>query len=232
MLKFVKKGLTVRGEIQFMDVYAEIRGDILNGVLPPGEKLREEKLASMLNVSRTPLREAIRRLTVEGLLIYTPNRGVTVRNYTLDDVKDAYNLRAVVEGYTASLAAINRESQQIIQLEEANSKYKNVIENGFRIGKKDTDAILKSNSEFHEIIVSMSKSSYVKNVLSSLVAIPVLYRGFYWFDEDDLKHSIQHHDSLIIAIKNRDAEQAKVIMASHLYHGRDRVVHYSKLNHV
>lgn len=229
VFKVVKK-FYLKGEIQFMDVYAEIRGDILNGVLAPGEKLREEKLASILNVSRTPLREAIRRLTVEGLLIYTPNRGVTVRNYTLDDVIDAYNLRAVVEGYTASLAALNRDNLQIIELEEANANYKSVIENGFRVGEKDTDAILKSNSQFHEIIVSMSKSSYVKNVLSSLVAIPVLYRGFYWFDEEDLKTSIQHHNSLITAIKNGDAEQAKVIMSSHLYHGRDRVVHYSKLN--
>ncbi|MFJ7640230.1 GntR family transcriptional regulator [Peribacillus sp. NPDC046944] len=215
-----------------MDVYAKIREDILNGVLAPGEKLGEEKLASTLHVSRTPLREAIRRLTVEGLLIHTPNRGVTVRNYTLEDIIDAYNLRAVVEGYTASLAALNRESQQITRLEEANTKYRTAIEHGIKVKKKETDAILQSNSQFHEIIVSMSKSSYVKNILSTLVAIPVLYRGFYWFDEDDLKTSIQHHNSLIIAIKNGDAEQARVIMASHLYHGRDRVVHYSKLNNI
>ena len=213
-----------------MDVYAKIRSDILNGVLLPGEKLREEKLANKLNVSRTPLREAIRRLTVEGLLIYSPNRGVTVRNYSIEDVVDAYNLRAVVEGYTASLAANNKESYEIQHLEEANEKYREVIEYGIRLGRKNTEAILKINNEFHEIIVSMSKSSYARNILNSLVAIPVLYRGFYWFNEDDLKISIQHHSQLIKAIKNGDPEQSKVIMASHLYHGRDRVVYYSQLN--
>lgn len=211
-----------------MDVYAKIRGDILNGVLEPGEKLREEKLASKLNISRTPIREAIRRLTVEGLLIYIPNRGVTVRNYTIDDVEDAYNLRAVVEGYAASLAAQNRETQLIIQLEESNHHYKTIIENSFKVGQKDTEAILKANSEFHDTIVMMSKNSYIKNFLRSLVAIPVLYRGFYWFDEDELKTSIKHHSDIVSAIKHRDSEQAKALMSTHLYHGRDRVLHYSR----
>lgn len=211
-----------------MDVYAKIRGDILNGVLEPGEKLREEKLASKLNISRTPIREAIRRLTVEGLLIYIPNRGVTVRNYTIDDVEDAYNLRAVVEGYAASLAAQNRETQLIIQLEESNHHYKTIIENSFKVGQKDTEAILKANSEFHDTIVTMSKNSYIKNFLRSLVAIPVLYRGFYWFDEDELKTSIKHHSDIVSAIKHRDSEQAKALMSTHLYHGRDRVLYYSR----
>lgn len=209
-----------------MDVYAKIRSDILNGIFKPGEKLREEKLASIFNISRTPIREAIRQLTVEGLLIYNPNRGVSVRSYTVDDVRDAYNLRALVEGYAASLAAQNKNSKLIIQLDEANQRYQSIIGNRLRVGEKETDAMLQANSDFHGTIVTMAKNNYIKNVLDSLVAIPVLYRGFYWFDEEELKTSFKDHNEIIKAIKNNDSEQAKSLMSTHLFTGRDRVIHY------
>ncbi|WP_158211516.1 GntR family transcriptional regulator [Alkalihalobacterium alkalinitrilicum] len=212
-----------------MDAYSIIRMEILNGDLKPGERLREEMLAKKLNISRTPIREAIRKLTVEGLLLYSPNRGVTVRSYTIEDVRDTYNLRALIEGHAASLAASNPKRHELLSaLERANENYQNAIESRFNSGEKETELIVKANQEFHDTIITMSQNSYIKKILHSLVAIPVIFRGFHRFEKEELLTSNLHHNQILKAIKNGDPYQAQVLMATHLYHGRDYVLHHNQ----
>ena len=87
------------------DAYEALRSAILNGSIRPGERLGEVELSSQFGVSRTPIREALRRLTAEGLVVFQPNRGARVAEWSLSDLEDTYEIRARLESYGAALAA-------------------------------------------------------------------------------------------------------------------------------
>ncbi|QQE80013.1 GntR family transcriptional regulator [Alicyclobacillus sp. SO9] len=208
-----------------MDAYTVLKEDILRGNLKPGERLREEQISTRLNLSRTPVREAIRRLEAEGLLIYSTNRGVSVRTYSFDDVRDAYNLRAQLEGYAATLAAENAQDNDIVRLEEANRACEVAAEKCLVSRTSDnTLDMVKANQAFHSIISELAKNRYLTDVITTVVSLPVAFNGFSWFSPDALRESVYHHQLLEAAIRNNDSHQARAIMASHIYHGRDHVL--------
>ena len=216
-----------------MDVYKRIRKDILTGAFKPGEKLREEQLASNLNLSRTPIREAIRKLTVEGLLIHMPNRGVTVKSYTYKDIKDAYDLRAVFEGYMASLVAQSPQDAHLMEkLEQANHDYNSAINEFINGQPRNVERLVESNQRFHHTILKMCDNNYTGKILGTLDTIPVIYAGFNWYEEEEFKMSASYHNQLISAIKQKDPYQAKALMTAHIYHGRDHVLKYSEKLHL
>ncbi len=212
-----------------MNAYEQLRSDILCGNLKPGERLLEEQLALRLQMSRTPIREAIRRLTSEGLLIHAQNRGVTVRTYLPDHVRDAYNLRAQVESYAAALAAGQacHAPESLMRLSEANKECEEMAD---RILHQKSDenvlAMVEANRKFHHQMATLSGNQYILEFLQTVMALPVTYNGFYWFSENELRESVQQHRMLFQAISNGDAEAARAIMASHIYHGRDGVLQH------
>lgn len=217
-----------------MDAYQQLKEDILRGVLRPGERLREEQIAARLQLSRTPVREAIRRLQAEGLLISSANRGATVRTYQFEDVQDAYNLRAQIEGFGAALAAQNADAAGLEQLHEANELCKQAAELCLQEKTDDhTIAMVQANQVFHSTIIQMANNRALKSVVTSIVSLPVTFQGFYWFSPEALRESVRHHQLLEAAIARQDPEQARALMATHIYHGRDHVlknIHKSPLS--
>lgn len=205
--------------------------DILNGNLEPGERLREEDIANKLELSRTPIREAIRRLAVEELVILSPNRGATVRVYEIDDIEKVYNLRAQIEGYAASLAAINYSDRIIQEMEKSNRDYKNALYAFFSKSKKDDIIVMElidANRRFHNLIIEASENQYIHDVISKLATLPLTFQAFNRFDKQQFLNTIEIHENIYTAIKNRDANHAKALMTSHILHGRDYVISHTK----
>ena len=208
-----------------MNVYKQLKEEILMGDIKPGERLREEQIAARLNLSRTPVREAIRRLEAERMVVYSANKGASVRTYSYEDVRDAYNLRAQVEGYGAMLAAQNAGDDDIVRLREANLECERAAE---RCLVEHTSSnillLVHANHAFHTQIADLAGNRYLKDFMTTVVSLPVAFNGFFWFSPEELKESVHQHKMLEGAIAGRDADQARAVMSTHIYHGRDHVL--------
>jgi len=142
-------------------VYERLKSEILSGTLLPGDWVRELDVAAELEVSRTPVREAVRRLAQEGLLELVANRGVKVRHLSSTDVMDVYELREVLEGIAARKAAQLASRDGVEQLE----KYLEVIE---RTPPEQTAAHIVADDDFHMAVVKLAGSSALYDVISML----------------------------------------------------------------
>ncbi|MFS0862003.1 GntR family transcriptional regulator [Fredinandcohnia sp. 179-A 10B2 NHS] len=205
-----------------MNIYEQIKEKIIEGAYKPGERLTEEFLASDLNISRTPIREALRQLQVEGLLIPL-KRGVVVKEYTKEDVRKLYDIRILLEGHMAYQAALYRSDEDIQRLEEANEKYRNLIDI-FDEEKNIMRMIMKTNSLFHDAVCNAAQNEYICFLRTKVVIAPLVYQSLYWYDIDRLKRSVNAHQSITNAIIEKDGNRAKTAMLEHMYQGRETVL--------
>ncbi len=214
-----------------MDAYDYIKSAIIDGKFEPGMRLGEESLAKELNLSRTPVREAFKHLEADGLLVPL-KRGVSVRNFTTQDIRQIYDLRTLLEGYAASQAAIYRTDEDIEKMENANILYEKVIEHYVQSDIDSIKEIVDVNHKFHEVIISASKNSHIHFHLSKVVVVPIVFRSFYWYNPFQLRQSLEVHKIILQAIKNKEPERAKIAMHEHIYQGRDHVLkHLEKIKH-
>src|ERR1700748_356771 len=143
-------------------VTERIRGRILDGTLKPGERLVEDRLSAELGVSRVPVREALRGLSAEGLVTLLPRRGATVIEVTPESVADLVEVRALLEGLNARLAAQRHDPEIVAQLEDT-------LERGNAAAKAGTRAELAQlNAEFHERPGGGSRNSVLSDVMRGL----------------------------------------------------------------
>ncbi|KQU57527.1 GntR family transcriptional regulator [Rossellomorea marisflavi] len=212
-----------------MDAYKYIKGAIIDGRYTPGMRLGEEFLAKELNLSRTPIREAIRHLEAEGLVIPL-KRGVSVRNFTNEDIRQIYDLRTLLEGYAASQAAIHRTEEDLVKMESANIQYEKVIQDYGESDLGRVKEIVDVNQQFHEVIISAANNAHLHFHLSKVVVVPIVYRSFYWYDDNQLRRSLEIHKIILQAIQNKEPERARIAMHEHIYQGRDHVLkHLDKI---
>lgn len=168
-----------------MNVYNKLKKEILKGDIKHGERLKETKLAEKFGVSRTPIREAIKRLEKDGLVTWISNKGASVRSFSVEDIQSAYNLKAMIEGYAASLAAQRRTEDQIATLTDINKQFDEVISNkGFY--ENFIDQIVELDRSFHQTIIAASADSYIPLMLPSLTSLPLIYQTYYWYDDKSL----------------------------------------------
>ncbi|KML36085.1 MULTISPECIES: GntR family transcriptional regulator [Bacillaceae] len=206
-----------------MDAYEYIKDAIIEGKFVPGMRLAEESLAKKMNISRTPIREAIRQLEAEGLVIPL-KRGVSVRHFTKDDIRQIYDLRTLLEGYAASQAAIHRSESDLLKMESANILYEEAISRHVESNMESLKDIVQVNQKFHEAIVAASKNEHIHFHISKVVVVPIVFRSFYWYNSFQLKQSLEVHKTILEAIKNREPERARIAMHEHIYQGRDHVL--------
>ncbi|ARI75600.1 transcriptional regulator [Halobacillus mangrovi] len=206
-----------------MSAYESIKKSILHGEYPPKMRLTEEYLAKQLNMSRTPIREALRQLESEGLIV-SMKRGVSVRHFTKKDIEQIYDLRTLLEGYAAAQAAIHRTQADIKEMSEANWAYEEAIDTYFDTGSTTIEYILEINHRFHDAIIKASQNQHIYSHISKVVVVPLIFRSFYWFNEYQMRHSLDVHKTLLTAIEHQDTERARASMHEHIYHGRDQVL--------
>ncbi len=191
-------------------VYNRIRNDILNGVYEPGESLVELKLSEELGVSRTPVREALRQLELEGLVQSVPNKGATVRGVTEQDIQDIYTIRMLIEGLAARWAAEKITTEELEELKEA------VDLEEFYTTKSNYGNLLRFDTRFHDIIFKASKSKPLMYTLSTFHRYVQKARRVSMSSPERAAEVLQEHKAILQAIIDRDADRAEKLMTEHV----------------
>jgi DNA-binding GntR family transcriptional regulator len=196
---------------------------ILTGEYGPEERLIEEQLAERLGVSRTPVRQALTLLEAEGLVELAPNRGATVRSFTVADVWDIYDLRAVLEGHAARRAAGRIQGDEVGRLRELAAQMEGLA-GRFEDHEEEIRALVALNQEFHGTIVEASRNRRLERLINRTVEIPLMFKAFFWYTPHERTISNHYHRQILEALENGDADRAEIIMREHVYEGRDFVI--------
>ena len=194
-------------------VFQTIKENILNGVYKEHEELKENTLATELGVSRTPVREALRQLELEGLVKIVPNKGACVTGITKKDVKDIYAIRSLLEGLCARWATEHITDTQIEELEEI------VLLSEFHLkrGKKEqSQQVTELDGKFHEILYEASDSRILKHVLSDFHKYVRMARKASVTDHARAEKSIEEHKNILQALKDKDADRAESLANAHM----------------
>jgi len=197
--------------------YRTVKEGIIEGRYPGGGRITEQEVAAAAGVSRTPVREALRRLQSEGLVDFTPNFGAVVTAWTEADSDEVFELRAMLESYGARRAARHATDEQLAALRQmAEAQVRESLER--RPGY--LDRISEINNRFHHAIQEASGSPRLARALSSLIEAPLVMKTFHIYTPEDLVRSAQHHLELCSALESRDAEWAASVMRSHVHAAR------------
>lgn len=202
--------------------YQTIRAMVLSGELSPGEQLSEESLAERCGVSRTPVRDALRRLEAELLVRKNESQRSFVADWSLDDVADAFELRAMMEGYAAKRAAERVNGATIKRLHIENEAIYGAIQGD----QPDVAAFLEHNKVFHEIVLEAADSRRLTTLLMALIEQPVVWRTAQHYSDHAFNRSYSEHADLLAAFAVGDGEWAEAVMAGHIrraYHAYAQV---------
>ncbi|UAB77651.1 GntR family transcriptional regulator [Erythrobacter sp. SCSIO 43205] len=192
--------------------YQTIRSMILSGELSSGDALREEALAERCGVSRTPIREALRQLEADLLVRRTESQRSYVADWSLDDVEDAFELRAMLEGHAARRAAERMTDQVVKELKFCNKAILAAVSRP----TPDVATFLDRNRDFHALVLATAGSPRLTGLLTSLIEQPVVWRTAQHYDPEAFKSSHREHADLLAAFERRDGAWAESIMAGHI----------------
>ena len=192
--------------------YAEIRGMILSGELAPGSQLSEEALALRCQVSRTPVRDALRRLESDLFVRRSESLRTYVAEWSLDDIADGFDLRAMLESHAAKRAAERIDRAGLERLKQLNQ----AIHRAVSASRPNVTAFLECNREFHAIVTQAAGSARLASILTRVVEQPVVWRTAQQYDRENLMRSYNEHEELLAAFERADGAWASSIMAGHI----------------
>lgn len=192
--------------------YEQIRNMILSGRLEPGAQIGEEHLAEICGVSRTPVRDALRRLEADLFIKKSESQRTFVADWSLEDLEDAFTLRGMLEGHAASRAARRISAKQLNELRAENEGLRLAIDRT----QPDVTAFLEHNRRFHAIIVEAAASEKLESLLSRIVEQPVVWRTAQHYDHENLMRSWREHEELLTAFARRDDVWAASVMTGHI----------------
>jgi Transcriptional regulators len=191
-------------------VFKKIRGDILIGKYKENEELKETAIGTELGVSRTPVREALRQLELEGLIKIIPNKGAYVTGITEKDVMDIYKIRAKLEGLCARWATASITSEQIEQLEEI------TYLSEFHAKRQNFEQVFELDSRFHEILYIASNSKILDHVLTDFHAYVQRVRRMTISSPVRAPQSNEEHKQILEAIKEKNPDKAEELATTHI----------------
>jgi DNA-binding GntR family transcriptional regulator len=191
--------------------YRSIREQILSGEQAGGEWLRESDLANALGVSRTPVREALRRLSAEGFVRHERNRGAQVQSWTFKDLEDVYALRSLVEPWACGLAAAGGGADLV-----ALQRLADDMDAAAALPEPDLDALTDLNNRFHGAILESAGNERVRSILASLVQLPFVWRTFSHYTPEELHRSLAHHHEVVDALRAGNRIWAESVMRAHI----------------
>ncbi len=196
-------------------VFDTLRKAILSGQLKPGERLMEVHLASRLGVSRTPIREAIRKLELEGLVVMIPRKGAEVAKISEKSLKDVLEVRRALDILIAELACERITDEQIQSLKTAAETFENATKDAAS-SDKDATKLAKADIAFHDIIIEATGNSRLKSLVNNLAEQMYRYRFVYLRDVSIHKNLIDEHQKIFDAISRHDAKKAAQIAKIHI----------------
>ncbi len=189
-------------------VFESMREAIIGGVLKPGERLMEIQLADEMGVSRTPVREAIRKLELEGFVVMIPRKGAYVAGVTHKDVADVFEIRAALEGLAAGLAAERATDEEIEEMERLLL---------FNEGEAKTlEQIVDSDTGFHALVYKASRNDRLIQILGNLREQIQRFRATSLAVPGRIKLAIEEHRAIVEALANHNVEKAQELAANHI----------------
>ncbi|WP_248928466.1 GntR family transcriptional regulator [Paenibacillus hamazuiensis] len=205
-------------------LYHTIKKMILDGVYKPGERIVESKLAKELNLSRTPIREAIRALENEGLVLLDEKSRVIVYSPTVEDVEDVYQCRMALESLAVKLTIQRASDHEIGEIE-------NILQQADRkIGQKDylKDEVIDLNVQFHNLIIQFSRNNLLQKHLNSIKSRIHLYRVLNFQGENRDRAIYNEHKEIFDWMKQRNEDKASEAMVNHLVHDYHHLIEVLK----
>ena len=191
-------------------VFNRLREDILSGKYAKGEELREIAIGAEMGVSRTPVREAIRQLELEGLVRIVPNKGAYVTGITEKDVHDIYHIRSYLEGLCARWACVHITGERLEQLEEI------IYLAEFHTKKKHWEQVVELDNKFHEVIYESCESKMLEHILRDFHHYVERVRRISLAEEGRAQHSNTEHTAILEALRARDGERAEKLAHEHI----------------
>ena len=191
-------------------VYEQLKMQILVGKITPGTRMMEVELADEMGVSRTPVREAIRKLEKEGLVVIEPRRGAYASDISVKDMVDTLTVREDMEGLAASLAAQRITPEEVEELVEITKGYSDAINAG------DMEKIIHYDEMFHKRIVALSDNKTLIQLSETVQELALRFRYLYYDDFSRYENMPIEHKNIIDAIKSGDSEAAREVADRHV----------------
>jgi len=199
-------------------VFDNLKQAIVRGKIAPGEWLVESHIAKILGISRTPVREAIHKLERERLIERQPRGGFTVLGLNRGDIDETFGIRSVLEGYAASLATRKHLPKELKALEKKIKEFKHCL------NLKQMDALPEINTEFHELLYDLSKSSRLIHMINGLRDQIFRFRQMILKNEDFAIISHEDHLQMLKYMRQRDADKVESLVREHILRGRDAIL--------
>lgn len=190
-------------------VLAQLRQMIVNGDLAPGDPIRQDAVAERLNISRLPLREALKVLEGEGQVVYWPHRGYRVRKLSIEDLLEVYRLRELLESEAVRESVAKMSDDQLTRIVQAESEFERAH------ALDDVTAMMATNRLFHFTILEGALMPRLMQFVRILWDSTDAYRSIYYYDARNRRLVIREHRATIRAIKSGDAEKVVQLLNGH-----------------
>ena len=191
-------------------VCENLRDAIKKGILEPGERLMEVQIADELGISRTPVREAIRKLEQEGYVIMMPRRGTYVADVSESDIKEIFEIRSALESLATGLAARRIEQDEIEKLQNLLNEIEEYIAQG------DMDKIVETDIKFHELLYQFSRNERLAAIISNLKEQLSRFRTLSMSYPGRLQETFEEHSEMVEAIADGDVSAARDAAEHHM----------------
>lgn len=193
---------------QGSNAYERLLEELRQGHIGPGTRLREAELAQRFGLSRTPIREALRQLEADGIVVHLPRVGAAVRRLGYAEVMELYEMRAVLEGTASRLAARAASDIEIAELETLNTEMAG--------GEGDAVRVSKLNRQFHLTLLDAAKNRFLIRSMATISRTLMILGPSTLTDVARVREAVEEHARLITTIRTRDAEAAERVMRAHI----------------
>ncbi|MDO4745689.1 MAG: GntR family transcriptional regulator [Bacillota bacterium] len=200
-------------------VYEELKMQILTGAIVPGTRMMEVELAKEIGVSRTPIREAIRKLEKEGLVTIEPRRGAYASQISTEDMVEILEVRQNMEGLAAFFAASRMSEEKMVELKEVSKCYNEAVKAG------NMEDMIKHDTKFHRIIVESCNNKVLVQMIEQLQELVLRFRYIYYDNFKRAENMPEEHAEILAAIENGDAEAARYAADVHIDRLKELVIH-------
>ena len=195
-------------------VFENLRQAIIRGDVAPGDRLVESRIAGVLDISRTPVREAIHKLERESLLRKLPHGGFTVVHLSREDIEETFGIRCVLESYAARLAALNHQEEDLIPLEEKIREFQTCLAKG------RFEELPRINTEFHNFFYALSRSPKLIKLINDLRDQIYRFRRILLKMDNMARTSNEDHRNMLEAIRQRDVHRVEKLVKEHIARGK------------
>ncbi|MFC1862779.1 GntR family transcriptional regulator [Thermodesulfobacteriota bacterium] len=199
-------------------VYKRLKQAIIDGEMAAGSRILETRIANSLGISRTPVREAIHKLDRAGFLEQLPSGGFAVAGLTREGIEEIFGIRSILESYAARLATIKHKEDELRPLEDKLREFRTCVKKG------QLDALSRINTEFHDMLYTLSRSPRLIKMVGDLAEQVIRFRKILLDDKNMVKLIDHDHNMMLEAMKDRDLDRVEKLVKEHILRGQKMVL--------